>query len=113
MATFENVTIIPVNSKQRSREMGWNAYDGKRVILDAPFVGATANTFDVCKWIHVGVAGNVVFEQIDGNIGVILDAEVGWHQISARRILTSGTPNDNVPGAVTTTATSITYHGGT
>jgi hypothetical protein len=112
MATFENVTIIPVNSKQRSREMGWNVYDGKRATNDVYFVGALPNTFLVCKWIHVGEAGNIAFEQIDGNVGVILNANIGWHPITARRILSSGTPNDG-GGAVTTTATSITYHGGT
>jgi hypothetical protein len=112
MATYEDVPIIPVNSKQRSREMGWNVYDGKRAINGVYFYGKTQDTFMVSKWIHVGTTGNLVFEQIDGEVGVVLNAEVGWHPVSARRILVSGTPNDG-GASVTTTATNVTYHGGT
>lgn len=112
MAIYEDVPIIPVNSKQRSREMGWNVYDGKRVLNDVYFYGKTQNTNTISKWIHVGTAGTVIFEQIDGKVGIILNAEVGWHPVTARRILSSGTPDD---GGISlpTTATNITYHGGT
>lgn len=113
MAIYENVPIIPVNAKQRSREMGSNVYDGKRVVNNTYFLGDNTDTFVISKCIHVGVAGNVVYEQIDGKVGVILNAEIGWHPVSARKILSSGTPNDGVGTPVTTTDSSITYHGGT
>lgn len=102
---FESVPIVQVNSKQPNREMGRNVYNGLRV------TNGTYFQF-VSKWLHVGTAGTLVFEQIDGQIGVVLNAEVGWHPIICTRVLASGTPPDG-GGSVTTTATNVTYHGGT
>jgi hypothetical protein len=111
MATFENVPIIPVNAKQRNRELGEHIYDGKRAINGVYF--GTPGIPYYSSWIHVGGAGDIAFEQKDGNVGVILSVLAGtWIRLVARRILVSGTPNDG-GGLVTTTATLITYHGGT
>jgi len=113
MATFENVPIISVNAKQRNRELGEHLYDGKRSTNGVYFQSVSTASPYYSSWIHVGGAGDIVFEQKDGGTGVILSVLAGtWIRLVARRILVSGTPDDG-GGLVTTTATLITYHGGT
>lgn len=115
---FENVPIIPVNSKERSREMGFVVFDGKISVTNFYFVGnnfgstpTSTRRYMVSKFLHVGGAGDIVFERKDGGIGIVLNAQIGWHPIMARRILTFGEP-DGGGALVFTTATNITYHGG-
>lgn len=112
MALHENVFIAPINAKALNKELGRHFYDGKRVFIDAFFIGADNVTLIYSSWIHVGTGGNIVFEQKDGATGVILNAVSGeWIPLVARRILSSGTPADGGPSVVTT-ATNMTYHGG-
>jgi hypothetical protein len=76
----------------------------------------TLNTFitnagggkEMFKWLHIGTAGNIVIEGIDGNVMVAFNAFRGLY-IGGFRVLTSGVVDGNT---YTTTAANITWHGG-
>lgn len=76
------------------------------ITLDTPFTfnNVTYNS----TYVTVGVAGNIVWMNSDGQLNYIDSAQIGYQMINASQIVTSGM----VEGVSrTTTATNMTWFG--
>lgn len=100
-----------INPGNRTQEQGIFYNRMGIANLDQYFYYNNLTVPEMSKWIKASVAGDIVFENIDGVPQLIPGALSGqYHPANAVRVLTSG----NVPGigVTATTAAGIYWFGG-